>query len=298
MDFKIILKVTASVTVALATVFPSMLAADARDVSYADAGAGRGPIPLGMSMAEARAEAASHDAADAVTLTGAEAATVRAGMLRDLPADVRTDVQRAVSRLGPAVSRKSHTDALSYAFRAYFSYRAQNPGEVRKPYLYYVDFGLSSGTARGYVFDMEKLTVVRGPFHVAHGRGSAPGGSSTPTRFLNTSGSKATSLGLYLAQETYNFSGKSAGRAYRSVGLRLRGVSGSFNDRARSRGIVAHGAPYVTSTNAGRSEGCPAMSQDLASDLLPRLANGGMVFHFSPNDATWMRSDPWAAPGG
>jgi hypothetical protein len=295
MDLKLILKAAASAFVIIAVAVPAGLAANSRDASYAAAGTGlvtKGPSPLGVDAAEARAEAAAHAAAEISTVMTSESA-----VLADLPADVRSDVRRAVDRLGPLVARKSHGDALNYAFRAFYSYRATNPGEVRKPYLYYVDFGLGSGTARGYVFDMDKLTVVRGPFHVAHGRGSAPGGAATPTRFLNTSGSKATSLGLYLAQETYNFSGKSGGRAYRSVGLRLKGVSGSFNSRARARGIVAHGAPYVKNSRAGRSEGCPAMPQALASELLPRIANGGMVFHFSPNDANWMRSDPWAAPG-
>jgi hypothetical protein len=211
-----------------------------------------------------------------------------------VPDNVTVNVQRAIDRLGAQVTRKSHSEALHYAFRAYYKYRDANPSAVRKPYLYFVDFGLGSETARGYVFDMDNLTVVSGPFHVAHGSGS---GGSTPTRFLNVSGSNATSLGLYLAQETYAFNGRSGGRPYKSVGLRLKGVSGKHNDKARARGIVAHGAPYVTSSRAGRSQGCPAMPQALASDLLPKLANGGMVFHFSPNDANWMRSDPWAAPG-
>ena len=62
--------------------------------------------------------------------------------------------------------------------------------------------------------------------------------------------------------------------------------------------MVAHGAPYVTPTRAGRSEGCPAMEQGRARELLPRIAQGGLVFLFSPLDKTWMRSDPWASAGG
>jgi hypothetical protein len=100
---------------------------------------------------------------------------------------------------------------------------------------------------------------------------------------------------LFLTQELYSFSGHSGGRAYNSVGLRLNGVSGDFNDNARSRGVVAHGAPYVTPTGAGRSEGCPAMEMSRAQQLLPKLANGSMVFLFAP-DERWMSSDPWLAP--
>ena len=100
---------------------------------------------------------------------------------------------------------------------------------------------------------------------------------------------------MFLTQELYSFRGQSGGRAYSSVGLRMDGVSGDFNDNARNRGVVAHGAPYVTPTEAGRSEGCPAMEMSRAQRLLPKLANGAMVFLFAPNER-WMTSDPWIAP--
>lgn len=204
-------------------------------------------------------------------------------------------VESALSALGGQISRSSHPHALRYALQGYFRYKSENPEKVRKPYFYFVDFGLDNLTPRGYVFDMENLSIVRGPFTVAHGHGSAVGGAGIPTRFLNRKGSNATSLGLYLAQETYNFRGRSGGRAYRSIGLRLQGLSGSFNSAARERGIVVHGAPYVTARRAGRSEGCPAMELDLARQLIPMIADGGLVFHFSPADERWMRDDPWAA---
>jgi hypothetical protein len=203
-------------------------------------------------------------------------------------------VDAALSRIGRMVEVQSHPEALKYAFRAYYNFRGTHPDRVRKPYLYYVDFGLDSRTPRGYVFDMDALSIVEGPFHVAHGRGSVVADSPVPARFLNAKGSNATSLGLYVAQETYSFSGRSAGRSYRSIGLRLGGVSGQFNSAARDRGIVVHGAPYVTASNAGRSEGCPAMEPELAERLIPRIANGGLVFHFSPHDRRWLTEDPWA----
>ena len=140
-------------------------------------------------------------------------------------------VQRALARLGSRVNT-SDRDALRMAFRAYYAYKAAHPEKVKKPYLYFVDYGLDAGTPRGYVFDMRELRIVEGPFRVAHGRGSAPRGG-VPRRFSNRRGSEATSLGLFLAQETYRFSGKSGGRRYTSTGLRLRGLSGRFNARAR-----------------------------------------------------------------
>lgn len=192
---------------------------------------------------------------------------------------------------GP-VRELSQSRALEDAFRSYFAYKAAHPEEVRKPLLYFVDYGLPSTTPRGYVFDMERNRVVDGPFMVAHGRGSAADARGVPQRFSNAPNSYATSLGLYVAQETYRFSGKAGGRSYGSVGLRLQGVSDGFNDNARRRKVVAHGAPYVTPARAGRSEGCPAMEQDRAKRLLPALANGGMVFLFAP-DENWLERDPW-----
>jgi len=195
----------------------------------------------------------------------------------------------AVEVLSRAVRPLSHPLALETAFRAYFAYRASHPEDVRNPYLYFVDFGLPSTEARGYVFEMSALTIVDGPFAVAHGRGSADALYGIPTRFSNRINSEATSLGLYVANELYDFRGNANGRTYTSLGLRLDGLSRDYNDNARARHVVAHGAPYVSATIAGLSEGCPAMEPSRAQKLLPKLANGGMVFLFAP-DSAWMAS--------
>lgn len=210
---------------------------------------------------------------------------------------VASRTTRALSAFASSVRGLSHPRALESALRSYFAFQASHPDEVKKPLLYFVDYGLPSTSPRGYVFDMKQLKVVDGPFTVAHGRGSASGRFGIPTRFSNRPGSAATSLGLYLAQETYSFRGSAGGQRYRSIGLRLRGLSGDWNDNARMRGVVAHGAPYVAPSRAGRSEGCPAMEQDRARKLLPALANGGLVFLFAPDD-TWLRDDPWASTTG
>lgn len=211
-----------------------------------------------------------------------------------LPAARRNPLaDAALSTLSEFVVKQSHEDALRMALEAYFNFRSAHPEKVRKPYLYYIDYGLDNRTPRGYVFDMEKLKLVEGPFVVAHGRGSSTSKNGVPVRFSNRPGSATTSLGLYVAQETYSFSGKSGGRRYTSIGLRMAGVSGRFNSKARARGIVVHGAPYVTPSGSGRSEGCPAMEQSRARRLIPLIANGGLVFHFSPRDSEWLNGDPW-----
>jgi hypothetical protein len=236
-------------------------------------------------------------AEEAGTITAAVSAFVSSPIVGTAPREERTAsvserVATALEALRGGVATTSHERALEDAFRSYFAYRAEHPGAVRKPYLYFVDYGLPATARRGYLFDMNALRIVEGPFTVAHGRGSSTDRYGVPDRFSNVPGSAATSLGLYLTQETYAFRGTSGGRAYRSVGLRLKGLSDGYNSNARMRGVVAHGAPYVTSARAGRSEGCPAMEESRAQRLLPRLADGGMVFLFAP-DPRWMGHDPW-----
>src|SRR5687767_10833861 len=203
-------------------------------------------------------------------------------------------VESALAELAAEVRGLSHSKALRMAFEAYYTYKSAHPEKVRNPYFYFVDYGLDNRTPRGYVFDMEQLKLVEGPFIVAHGRGSSAGKNAVPMRFTNQPGSAATSLGLYVAQETYGFSGKSGGAYYTSIGLRMKGVSGRFNSTARERGVVVHGAPYVSASGAGRSEGCPAMEQARARRLIPKIADGGLIFLFSPNDDNWLANDPWA----
>lgn len=202
------------------------------------------------------------------------------------------EAQTALAALSGSVRQLSRPEALSDAFRGYFAYKTAHPDEVKKPYLYFVDYGLASTEPRGYVFDMESLKIVDGPFTVAHGRGSSTTQYGVPTHFSNASNSHATSLGLYVTKAIYGFHGHTGGQAYSSVGLQLQGVSKGFNDNAANRRVVAHGAPYVTPTRAGRSEGCPAMEPSRAAKLLPKIADGAMVFLFAP-DENWLSSDPW-----
>jgi hypothetical protein len=192
------------------------------------------------------------------------------------------------------VQSLSSPKALESAVRSYFAFKTAHPDEVKKPLLYFVDYGLPSTKPRGFVLDMNALKIVEGPFTVAHGRGSSTSQYGTPTRFSNAFGSAATSLGLYVTKALYAFTGHSGGGTYSSIGLRLMGVSHGFNDNAFARGVVAHGAPYVTADKAGRSQGCPAMEPSRAKELLPKLADGAMVYLFAP-DQGWMSRDPWLA---
>jgi hypothetical protein len=250
-----------------------------------------------VAMAESAASSATSSLVQSAEATAITLAA--AGSETDSPNLGTPDspVATALAELSKHVRRQSHPDALRLALQAYYNYQAANPGKIRNPCFYFVDYGLDNATPRGYVFDMKALELVEGPFTVAHGRGSSRARNGAPTSFSNVPGSAATSLGLYLTQETYGFSGTAGGRRYRSIGLRMSGLSGRFNSAARQRGVVTHGAPYVTARDAGRSEGCPAMEEPRAQRLIPQIANGGLVFLFSPRDKNWMENDPWINGG-
>src|SRR5688572_16809239 len=119
------------------------------------------------------------------TLLGA-AALLLVGA-RSNPADrwVLSKTSAALDAFASVARPLSHTKALETAFRGYFAYKAEHPDKVTKPYLYFVDYGLPSTKPRGYVFDMESLKVVEGPFTVAHGRGSSDSRYGIPSRFSN-----------------------------------------------------------------------------------------------------------------
>ena len=251
---------------------------------------GIGAIAVGFS---APAEKMVASEARAVTTTAVTPAAAPVVAAAPAPTNDRSAfVDKAIGALSAHVKRQSNPSALRQAMSAYYNYKTAHPEDVKKPYLYYIDYGLDNRTPRGYVFNMETMELVEGPFIVAHGRGSGPK-NAVPMRFSNAHGSASTSLGLYVTQETYGFSGKSGGRYYTSVGLRMSGESGRFNSNARSRGVVVHGAPYVSPSGSGRSEGCPAMEQSRARRLLPMIANGSVVFQYSPNNSDWLRNDPW-----
>lgn len=234
----------------------------------------------GPVMAAATAIVTGKPAADSAVLASS---TANAASL---------ETSTALAAFSALVRPLSSPVALQDAFHSYFAFKAEHPEQVKNPYLYFVDYGLASTEKRGYVFDMSSLKIVDGPFTVAHGRGSSTSQYGVPTRFSNASSSYATSLGLYVTKALYDFHGHAGGQAYSSVGLQLDGVSDGFNDNAANRRVVAHGAPYVTASKAGRSEGCPAMEPSRAAELLPKIANGGMVFLFAP-DQNWLANDPW-----
>jgi hypothetical protein len=146
-----------------------------------------------------------------------------------------------------------------------------------------IDYSKPSTEPRLWVLDLETRSLLYEEL-VAHGQGS---GDNLATRFSNNPDSHQTSLGLFVTETTY------VGR--NGYSLRLEGLEPGFNDRARERAIVMHGAPYVNNDiskslgRLGRSHGCPAVRDGIARELIDRVKGGGLVFAYYP-DSDWLEN--------
>ena len=154
-----------------------------------------------------------------------------------------------------------------------------------------IDYSLPSTQKRLWVFDMAHDRVLFNE-HVAHGSGT---GDNLARRFSNEDGSHATSLGLFRTAETYQ-----GGNGY---SLRLDGLDAGFNDRARSRAIVMHGAWYVnpdlirTQGRLGRSQGCPALREQVAKVVIDTLKQRQLLFAYADDAAFLQRGRSFACDG-
>jgi len=133
------------------------------------------------------------------------------------------------------------------------------------------DFGINSAKPRFHLIDLHNGRVES--FLVAHGRGSDPAHTGWLQRFSNLPGSEATSAGAFLTKDVYF---GAHGRSRRLAGL------DPENNQAEPRGIVVHGAWYVSRELAargalGRSQGCFAFAEDQIAQIIDRLGPGRMI---------------------
>ena len=160
-------------------------------------------------------------------------------------------------------------------------------GDAKAPRtLTVIDFSKPSTEKRMWVYDLRTRALLFHE-HVAHGRGS---GANLPTEFSNVPESNQSSLGLFRTGEAYI--GK------HGLSLRLDGLERGVNDRARERAIVIHGADYVNAATAraqgrlGRSLGCPAVRNEIATPLIQAVKDGGLLFAYYPN-TSWLEGSAY-----
>lgn len=162
--------------------------------------------------------------------------------------------------------------ALRAALRGYRE--AVDAGVVKHSILTVIDYTLPSHEQRLWVLDLAHGTVLAREF-VAHGRGS---GNDVADHFSNRDNSYASSLGTFVTGRTYD--GKNG------LSLRLDGLDAGVNDHAMERGIVMHGAWYVSRAmirkfgRLGRSEGCPALSETVAPRIIHLIRGGSVLYAY------------------
>lgn len=163
---------------------------------------------------------------------------------------------------------------LGYALKGYKIMEQQELTSIDKP-LVLVDFSLPSTENRLWVIEMQTGLILHHGL-VSHGRNS---GNLLAESFSNENNSYMSSLGFYLTGETYQ--GK------HGHSLRLDGLEENFNDNARERAIVIHGADYANESfiqqtgRLGRSLGCPALPTEVAHEIIELIKEGSCLFIYS-----------------
>lgn len=147
-------------------------------------------------------------------------------------------------------------------------------GDLKSKLLTVIDFSLPSTAKRMWIINPETGQILLNSV-VSHGRNS---GDLMAKSFSNQPESFKSSLGFYKTAETY--SGK------HGYSLRLDGLEKGFNDQARNRAIVIHGADYAREEFAksvgrlGRSLGCPALPSEISAKAIDLIKDGSLLFIF------------------
>jgi len=150
---------------------------------------------------------------------------------------------------------------------------------IKDNLLAIVDFSQPSNNKRLYVIDLNTHQLLYNTW-VAHGMKS---GKLTAKSFSNKLSSCKSSLGFYVTGSAYNGSN--------GYSLKLQGMEKGINDGAMKRGIVIHGADYVSEGFIasqgciGRSWGCPAVSPDISDSLIDLLKDGTCLFIYAATPA-------------
>jgi hypothetical protein len=147
-----------------------------------------------------------------------------------------------------------------------------NPG-----ILSIIDFSQPSTQKRLFILDTYSGKLLFNSL-VAHGRNS---GTLVATRFSNRRNSFMSSLGFYLTGEPFI--------GQHGYSLRLEGMEKGWNDNVFRRSIIMHPAEYVSEDHIrqwgflGRSEGCPAIPQQLDRPIIDVIRGGSCLFVYSPD---------------
>ena len=162
-------------------------------------------------------------------------------------------------RLLEAIRRSGAQIPLLAVKRLIFFMRHPAPGGTpsNSRYITIADLSANSSQLRNHIIDLESLSIQT--VAVAHGRGIRGENSRDSARvFGNANGSNLTPIGFMVATGGHATWEQRNG----TPALSMRGLQRGINDLNEQRGIIIHGADYVSNERAragqaqGRSQGC------------------------------------------
>ena len=196
-------------------------------------------------------------------------------MLATATVSIEEEVENVYNNLQAKNFSLPKLESFSKALTGFYDLKRK--GIITKDILTLVDFSLSSNTKRLWVIDLSTNTVLYNSL-VAHGRNT---GNEFANKFSNKSESFQSSLGFYATGEVY------MGKHGKS--MRLDGLDKGLNDNARNRAVVMHGADYVSESfiknnkRLGRSLGCPALPEELTSEIIDLIKDKSLLFIYHPS---------------
>jgi hypothetical protein len=189
-------------------------------------------------------------------------------------------------------TKKLAEDIFTLALKGYHELK-QNGKLKNEKYVSIVDFSQPGNAKRMYILDVpgEKLMMQ---CKVSHGKRSVKSGDNkkNATLFSNRVGSNQSSLGFYVTLGTYQ--GK------HGLSLALEGQEDGFNNDARRRRVVIHGADYVKESDdsaAGLSWGCPAVDMKLVTPIINMIKGGSCLFLFA-RDSEYLNKSTFVSGTG
>jgi len=160
-----------------------------------------------------------------------------------------------------------------YALIGYYNLKRRD-AISKRGIISIIDYRKSCNEKRFYVIDLINKKVL---YHtlVAHGRHS---GEIYARYFSNEPGSLKSCLGFFVTGDIYD--------GDHGYSLYLYGKERRFNNKARARRIIVHGAYYVRRSfikqngRIGRSQGCPALPAGPHIDIIDTIVGGTCLFQF------------------
>ena len=142
-----------------------------------------------------------------------------------------------------------------------------------------IDYSQPTSSKRLYTIDLKKPKLLFNTW-VAVGEGSS---GWFGYNFSNEIDSNQSSLGFFKTGGIYN--GDTNGLC-----MVMHGLEEGINDNAKQRHIVMHGADYVSKElieqdgDIGFSQGCPAISRDIAPKLITTINHKSLIYAHYDDD--------------